>query len=252
MSSTFLKLLAAILFLASAATAADGDRITGGKPCSPNSQPWQAALFSGFRLNCGGTLISRSWVLSAAHCRMRTPFSVRLGEHDLKRLDWSEQLKLASKVIVHPGYDPRTKNNDLMLVKLLTPVCLNNKVNIIDLPTNCPVPGTECVVSGWGTTTSPQASFPNVLHCANITIVNQNACQAIYPSYFTENMVCAGKVEGEADACMGDSGGPLVCNGKLQGIVSWGPQICAQPRRPGVYVNVCKYVTWIRETIRNN
>uniref|UniRef100_A0A8D0BC83 Peptidase S1 domain-containing protein n=1 Tax=Salvator merianae TaxID=96440 RepID=A0A8D0BC83_SALMN len=239
------------------ASAADGERIPGGKPCPPSSQPWQAALFSGFRLICGGTLIDRSWVLmnrnrgicGCEQLAFLCPFPVRLGEYNLKAIDWSEQLKLASKVIVHPAYDPQTKNNDLMLVKLLTPVCLNSKVNLIKLPARCPVPGTQCLVSGWGTTS---ISFPDVLHCANITVVDHDVCRAIYPGSINENMVCAGRMEGGTDACQGDSGGPLVCNGELQGIVSWGPQICAQPRKPGVYVNVCRYIQWIRETIRNN
>ncbi|KAJ7304170.1 hypothetical protein JRQ81_011700 [Phrynocephalus forsythii] len=157
------------------------------------------------------------------------PFPVRLGEHDLKRVDWTEQLKLASKTIVYPGYDPRSKNHDIMLVKLLTPVCLNKNVNILDLPMRCPVPGTKCLVSGWGTTTSPEVHFPDVLHCANISIVDHSVCQSIYPGYINENMVCAGRMEGGTDR---DSGGPLVCNGQLQGIVSWGPQICQSLKVP--------------------
>ncbi|KAH0631309.1 hypothetical protein JD844_005594 [Phrynosoma platyrhinos] len=242
----FLELLVAIMFMVSAATAAEGERVTGGKPCLANSQPWQAALFSGFKLNCGGTLIHRSWVLSAAHCKRKCPFPVRLGEHDLKRLDWSEQLKLASKVIVHPGYDPQTKNNDIMLIKLLTPGLNNTILFLYSLFTIKWSPPLNIVF------VPHTVHFPDVLHCANITIVNHDVCRSIYPSYINENMVCAGRMEGDTDACQGDSGGPLVCDGKLQGIVSWGPQICAQPNKPGVYVNVCKYVEWIRETIRNN
>ncbi|XP_063168319.1 trypsin-like [Candoia aspera] len=252
MSHPFFKLVAAILFMASSATAAEGERVLGGKPCVPHSQPWQAALFSGFRLICGGTLIHPSWVLSAAHCRKAFCPPVRLGEHHLKRLDWSEQLKLSSKVIVHPEYNRRTMNNDIMLVKLLTPATLNDKVKVLDLPTSCPEPGTKCLISGWGTTRSPLAKYPDVLHCANITIISHNVCQSIYSNYIKGNMICAGRMEGGTDTCQGDSGGPLVCNGKLQGIVSWGPYICAQPNRPGVYVNVCRYIDWIQEIIQNN
>uniref|UniRef100_A0A8D2L2U6 Peptidase S1 domain-containing protein n=1 Tax=Varanus komodoensis TaxID=61221 RepID=A0A8D2L2U6_VARKO len=158
-----MRVLPRLLWLKQASTAAE-ERIIGGKPCPRNSQPWQAALFTGFRLNCGGTLINRSWVLSAAHCRKRTPFFVRLGEHSLSKIDWTEQIKLATKVIVHPGYNPRTKNNDIMLIKLLIPACLTKNVQPLSLPTRCPVPGTKCLVSGWGTTTSPQGMLGQGIH----------------------------------------------------------------------------------------
>ncbi|KFP27376.1 Kallikrein-8, partial [Colius striatus] len=47
----------------------------------------------------------------------------------------------------------------------------------------------------------------------------------------------------------GDSGGPLMCDGKLQGIVSWGPGICGDPKKPGVYVNICRYTRWLYDTM---
>uniref|UniRef100_A0A8C3T2V4 Peptidase S1 domain-containing protein n=1 Tax=Chelydra serpentina TaxID=8475 RepID=A0A8C3T2V4_CHESE len=159
---------------------------------------------------------------------------------------------LSKKTIRHPRYNPASKDNDIMLIKLLIPANFNKDVQPLDLPTSCPSPGDECVISGWGTTKSPQLYFPPVLHCGNITILSQEKCRSIYPRYYTDNMLCAGVLEGGIDSCQGDSGGPLVCNGKLQGIVSWGTQTCALPNKPGVYVAICKYINWIRETMNNN
>uniref|UniRef100_A0A8C4KGC0 Kallikrein-15-like n=1 Tax=Dromaius novaehollandiae TaxID=8790 RepID=A0A8C4KGC0_DRONO len=181
---------------------------------------------------------------------------VRLGGRGPKEPGGREQRRLSSKVISHPRYDPATKDGDLMLVKLLLPVHVNERVKPLPLATHCPVPGKTCQISGWGSTTSPEGrrTFTRDpdLRCAKVTIVAEEQCRRTYPGSVTANMVCAGEHGSRADSCQGDSWGPLVCDGRLQGIVSWGPGICGDPQKPGVYVNICKYTRWIQDTMRRN
>nr|XP_006129070.1 trypsin-like [Pelodiscus sinensis] len=245
-----MELLNIVLLLVPAALAQTDTRIVGGYPCE-KPQPWQAAIFNEHQLYCGGVLINKEWVMTAAHCVLRGTTSIRVGEYNLRQMDESEQVKMAAKSVAHPNYNPATKDNDIMLIKLSSPVQLNNNVHPIALASSAAPAGIVCLVSGWGTTTTPKpASFPALLQCANLEIISDSDCRRTYPGLITDNMLCAGVPQGGTDSCQGDSGGPLVCGRSLQGIVSWGLEECAQPNKPGVYSKVSKYLDWIQQTIR--
>ncbi|XP_026517922.1 kallikrein-15-like [Terrapene carolina triunguis] len=91
-----------------------------------------------------------------------------------------------------------------------------------------------------------------ILYCTMVHIVSDEQCATNYPGHVNRNMVCAGLNGGGTDSCEGDSGGPLVCNGKLQGIVSWGDVPCVSTLKPGVYMNICKYHDWLQATMWAN
>ncbi|XP_051818645.1 anionic trypsin-like [Antechinus flavipes] len=241
-------LILALVGAAVAFSTDDDDKIVGGYTCE-NSLPYQVSLNSGYHF-CGGSLINEQWVVSAAHC-YKSRMQVRLGEHNIEVLEGNEQFIDAEKIIRHPNYNSRNLNNDIMLIKLKTPAVLNSRVATISLPKTCAPAGTECLISGWGNMASFGADYPDVLQCLNAPLLSDAQCTSSYPGQITENMVCAGFLEGGKDSCQGDSGGPVVCNGELQGIVSWGYG-CAQKNKPGVYTRVCNYVDWIEATIAQN
>lgn len=79
---------------------------------------------------------------------------VRLGEHNIEENEESEQIKKPAKIIVHPDYDSWLLDNDIMLIKLESPVTIDASVSPIPLSIGCPAVGTNCLISGWGNTLS--------------------------------------------------------------------------------------------------
>ncbi|XP_004619932.1 kallikrein-5 [Sorex araneus] len=233
-------------------TRSDSNRIMNGTNCTRNAQPWQGALLlKSNTLYCGAVLVDPQWLLTAAHCHKQF-VKIRLGHYALSpAYESGQQLFQGVKSIPHPGYSHPGHSNDLMLIKLNRKVVPSDSVKPIQISSQCPSAGTNCLVSGWGTTTSPQVNFPNFLQCLNVTVISQDKCQSAYPGQIDATMFCAGDEAGR-DSCQGDSGGPLVCNGSLQGLVSWGDFPCGKPNKPGVYTNLCRFIKWIQDTIRSN
>uniref|UniRef100_A0A3Q4B2V5 trypsin n=1 Tax=Mola mola TaxID=94237 RepID=A0A3Q4B2V5_MOLML len=219
-------------FLAAALDiAVDDDKIVGGYECTPHSQPHQVSLNRGYHF-CGGSLVSDSWVVSAAHCYY-SRVEVRLGEHHIRYSEGTEQFISSSRVIRHPRYSSYNIDNDIMLIKLKKPATLNQHVQPVALP-----------ISGWGNTMS-STDDGDKLQCLDLPILSDHDCKNSYPGMITDAMFCAGYLEGGKDSCQGDSGGPVVCNGELQGVVSWGYG-CAERDHPGVYAKV---INWLESTM---
>ncbi|KAF8777424.1 Transmembrane protease serine 5 like protein [Argiope bruennichi] len=77
-------------------------KIIGGAVVTPYKYPWMVVVYKGYDSHCGGALITRQYVLTAAHC-LEHPWSVSVGiaVHDLAR---PGQMIPASETIIHRNY----------------------------------------------------------------------------------------------------------------------------------------------------
>ncbi|MBN3301313.1 TRY3 protein, partial [Amia calva] len=219
------------------------DRIVGGYVPAPYSIRYIVSIQSTRGQHfCGGSLINRYWVLTAAHCNFGSEqMQLVAGDYSLSVYEGTEQNLKPLQLIPHPLYDKTTNDADIMLIKLKTPVVLNSFVSIAPLARpNASVPeGRVCRVSGWGYTSSNSNQVPSTLLTVKLPIVSSVRCNSTdsFNGSISRNMICAGYSAGGQDACKGDSGGPLVCEGRVYGIVSWGNG-CADAKYPGVYTAV--------------
>ncbi|XP_029282301.1 ovochymase-1 isoform X2 [Cottoperca gobio] len=229
-------------------------RIIGGQEAWARSWPWQVSLRFASMPACGGAVISQMWVVSAAHCFKRynkaSFWTVLAGKHDLDNLhEPGQQLMGVSIIISHNGYNTRTKESDVALLKLQQPLVFNQFVRPIDVWMT-PLPLLRrCTVTGWGSTRENGARVSR-LQEVNVTILPQDVCNRYYLGRVRPSMLCAGKSGGGADACQGDSGGPLSCftgsRYELAGLVSWGVG-CGRAKRPGVYTILQQHTQWMSD-----
>ncbi|XP_049809526.1 trypsin alpha-3-like [Schistocerca nitens] len=238
--------VAVLALIGAASTSAQVPHIVGGTNVSIELVPWQVSVQTGGSHYCGGSIISKSWVLTAAHCiHVSKSYQIRAGTADLKQ----GQLYSVVRKTIHERYNVLAYDCDVAVLKIRGQFKLGDKVKIVRLATSRPQEGASVLVSGWGAT-SEGGSTSNFLLSTTVKVVSVYDCRRCYPSVgLTNTMMCAGVPAGGKDSCQGDSGGPLVHGKKLVGVVSFGKG-CARPGYPGVYADVVSLRKWITQKAR--
>lgn len=259
-------------------------RIVGGERTEIDEFPWMALLEyqkpNGRTTACGGVLINKRYVLTAAHCIKGKDLppnwrltSVRLGEYntDTERdcVPDSEDTVVCAddpitvgveEQIAHEEYRPQSRDQryDIALLRLSRDVTFTNFIKAICLPSNTSFQG-KLVVAGWGKTESRSAS--NVKLKLALPLADKEQCDQTYSNAGVRlgyGQICAGGQKGK-DSCRGDSGGPLMAVERIAdgtgrwaavGVVSFGPSPCGMQGWPGVYTRVADFVPWIVNKIR--
>jgi chymotrypsin C len=252
-------------------------RIVNGEAAVPNSWPWQLLLVV-FTLDgipfsyCGATLITPQHVLTAAHCVFGwSPryIGVIPRLHDFNISSWSPSIAyMAERIYVHESYDDRSLNDDVAVIRLRTPVSLDERLNLIciapaDASSQPLLENAPLVATGWGVLESANRTRPTVLQQVRLGFVPQTnpLCAAIVGTDESARpgQMCAGFPP--KAVCFGDSGGPLVRsvvhpNGQTYwqqvGVMSGTVDCGYQTNYPDVYARVSYYNPWIIDKIRTS
>ncbi|RVE42862.1 hypothetical protein evm_012480 [Chilo suppressalis] len=239
-------------------------RIVGGGPVpSVTAYPYQAGLVTllttGQTSICGGSIISNTRILTAAHCwwdgySQAKQFTVVLGS--LTIFSGGTRV-VSSDVIVHPNWNTNTVTNDIAIVKI-SAVQFNNNIRAVALPTaadaNQEFSGMIGTITGYGKTSDAQTSFPpsTSLHHNTVTILTNRVCQQSFDITIQSTHMCTSG-HGKVGTCDGDSGGPITVlrnNIRMQvGVVSFGLADGCQSGIPSVFTRVTSFLSWINANL---
>ncbi|GHI04960.1 hypothetical protein Scel_32810 [Streptomyces cellostaticus] len=254
-------------------------KIIGGTETTISSAPWMAQLWYHDDRNtadtaddvnffCGGSVVSPTKILTAAHCvrndnrdyNWQAHGAVVTGTDQLPTTDSTGTTDLhggqATAVLRQwwqPGYDPVDREagrnqDDLGMLTLAVPVKATPIRMVTSGDTASYAAGTQATVYGWGRTSSTSQDISQTLKTGTLTLQSDSTCSGVYDTGFVPGrMVCAGTQSGSdtgtSATCNGDSGGPLVVGGRIAGVVSWGIQDCVEKGYYSVFTKAGFYVS---------
>jgi len=241
-----------------------GDKIINGMEAADNQFPWVVYL----RCNnpgwaCTASMISDTWVLTAAHCVDGcTEWTVQAGSNLINGQDDSRVTIDTTVGIRHPGFNFITLHDDVAVIQLPEPVPLSDTIRVGCLPGQSQLDDQFeddlMTLTGWGITCDNGCGQPNNMNFAkDRPIMPNDRCKQLFNNV-NEGMIC---IDTDADTevgenvgvCSGDSGGPLnLQEGPGQymtvGVASFVSSAgCESEIFPHVYSRVTYYMDWISE-----
>ncbi|XP_046980856.1 trypsin-7-like [Schistocerca americana] len=227
-------------------------RVINGTEADIADFPWMVSLQILDDHVCGASIISSTWVLTAAHCVYVCQLyadrhkSMRAGSSSRAsggvRLDVAQMIKHADFQM--PTDEDPDVDYDIGVIQASEPFPLGTNIQVANLAADgydAPA-GLPVTVTGWGDTGIDYD--PVYLQRADMHVVDRDTCREMMADVapVTPRMVCAG--DPTMAACHGDSGSPLVDGDTQIGIVSWSRSDCISAT--AVYADVGNLRAWIR------
>ncbi len=256
-SHTALLLVLVVAGVAGLLPPPSADAVVGGRAATAADNPAMAGLVRRGQpavdsLFCGGSVISPTAVVTAAHCLEGgvrasqidvVAGAVRLSDPAIARVP-------VARVIAHPAYDDVRTIHDVAVLLLAAPLPVPPIALATAAEASLGAPGAILRLTGWGAQryNAPE-SLPDTLRYADIPVVPNSVCRRLFDVYDGALQLCGRAANNRPDSCQGDSGGPLIGGTapdvRLVGIVSYSADQCGSPGFAGVYVRVSAERDWI-------
>merc|ERR1711973_153796 len=235
------------------------NRIINGQEAKVNEWPWMAFLDLGNGYICGGAVIGKKWIITAAHCLLKDDGSpkydtedikIYLGDHDLEDSSETDKVEVY-KVDYYKAHEKYGEyKNDIAVIKVSKSIDLSRHTPVCLPPRNRKFVGSQAMATGWGVKSynGDKPIYPDVLQEVSLTIRNSSFCGSHTQIWIGQ--LCAGG--SGVGACRGDSGGPLTVEDRtgrhtLVGVNSFGLAKKCVAKKPSYFADVSYYRDWIKE-----
>lgn len=235
-------------------------RIVGGHEATPHAHPYQVAQIHQrvvLSTMCGGSVISPTVILTAAHCPINTQSTtVITGAHNMNVIEASQQRRTvpSASYRIHAQYNSQNLNNDIATMILPTALTWTTFVAPIALA-QANAGSFEDVIgqsTGWGRVADGAGSSP-VLRVVTNRIISNAECAAVFGTTVVNHAVICIDTMGGRGTCQGDSGGVLSVNNggsRLQvGITSFGSSAGCEMNFPAGFERVSAQIGWINSNL---
>lgn len=262
--------------------------VVAGSVVNGGDAPWQALIWRPKMLGkdpvlahqfvlCGGTVIRRGWVLTAAHCLNDLGYDIRTAGHRLRLGVSNPNVNegISYRILQtwrHPDYTGKDDFAfDIALIRY-DPASgvVGSKVYAVRPIDIDPKPfasrtianRTPALTYGWGRTQVAEGPIPKTLLSGLVLLRDTKSCQAKmnFSVYRKDSAICADRAKLQ-QACYGDSGGPLIVREAGRhgpktpvqiGVVSMGKE-CGTADLPSLFTRISHPVVkaWIDEVLTN-
>jgi secreted trypsin-like serine protease len=243
--------------------------IVGGRFAKNGQFPWVARIVAhrGKRIDgCSGTVVAATLILTAAHCAedVQTGIPGEAADYEVQTATHGAgqrtgKFSRVSRVLVYPGFEPKTGVGDAALLELSTPTTVPS-IRLASEADGWPA-GTPALMTGWGRSggATPSTGVP-LLRWANTVVQSPEWCAAQLRGFYVRRQLCAMNSPSDNTAgCAGDSGGPLLVRrgsetieiGVLNGSVRRrSSAVRCLTTEPTVYASSSVISRWVHEWIQ--